>query len=68
MEEREFEYYGKLDWLEPEEYYSAPWNYLEAAEADDGEVYAVVMHNQTGEWRYTIVQEEVPYERLLSGL
>ncbi len=55
MEEREFEYYGKLDWLEPEEYYSAPWNYLEAAEADDGEVYAVVMHNQTGEWRYTIV-------------
>lgn len=55
MEERIFSYYGNLDWLEPEEYYSAPWNFLESAEADDGEVYAVVMHNQTGEWRYTII-------------
>lgn len=49
-----FENYGKLDWLEPTEYYASNWNYLCTAQGEDGENYDIVVKwDYPYETRYT---------------
>lgn len=49
-----FSYYGGiLNWLEPQQYFAEPWKYMRTVEGEDGEMYDVVMHQETGEFRYT---------------
>ena len=56
METRIFEDWGELEWLEPTDYYAGPWKHLETAEADDGEMYDIVVINgYPSDMRYTNV-------------
>lgn len=48
-----FKEYGELDWLNAKDYYAEPWNYLEAAQGDDGEFYDIVLKGC--EVRFTII-------------
>lgn len=49
-----FEGYGNLEWLEPEQYYKEPWKFLEVAVGGDGERYDIVIKgNYPCELRYT---------------
>ena len=56
-EKMKFEGYGELEWLEPTDYYAGPWKYLEAAKAEDGEMYDIVIKDRCYpcERRYTVV-------------
>ena len=53
MEQRYFEEYGSLEWIEPQDYYKDCWTYRCTLEADDGQQYDIVMHKKTMELRYT---------------
>lgn len=48
--------FGVLEWIEPEQFYAEPWEYICSAEGDDCELYAIVSKgNCPYELRYTIV-------------
>lgn len=53
MEERYFDEYGFLEWIDPKDYYADCWTYRCTLEADDEEYYDVVMNKRTMELRYT---------------
>lgn len=53
MENRYFENYGILTWLDPEQYYAEPWTYVGYAEDEDGELFDLVRNNKTMEMRFT---------------
>ena len=48
-----FEYYGYLQWLDPEQYYAEPWTYVGYAEDEDGKLFDLVRNNKTMEMRFT---------------
>ena len=49
-----FKDYGDLEWLEPSEYYAAPWKYVRMEEGEDGELYdIVILGDYPCELRYT---------------
>jgi len=50
----EFEGFGKLEWLDVEEYYAQPWRFVCMAVAEDGEKYDIVSLD-SGEVRYTTI-------------
>lgn len=51
---KEFEGYGKLEWLDPEQYYAEPWKPLAIAEDAEGEKYDIVIKGSYPcELRYT---------------
>lgn len=51
-----FEGYGEIEWLEPEQYYTEPWKYLEMATGEDRERYDIVVNGDYPcEIRYTII-------------
>lgn len=55
MEERYFEGYGFLEWLEPTDYYAEPWTYVCASEDDCNEPFDLVRNIRTMEMRYTCI-------------
>ena len=49
-----FKKYGNLEFLDPKEFYSGPWEPIDSDfSEDDGEVYDIVYSH--GETRYTII-------------
>jgi hypothetical protein len=48
-----FKDYGKLEWLDAEQFYAEPWKLVCAAEGDDGEMYDILVKD--GEYRYSQV-------------
>lgn len=56
MKNRYFKDYGELEWIEAENFYKDGWGIYEAsAEADDGEVYTIVISSDKTKLCYTIV-------------
>lgn len=49
-----FENFGRLDWLDVEDYYAGPWRFVCVAIAEDGEKYDIVAMD-AGEVRYTTI-------------
>ena len=49
-----FENYGKLEWLEPEDFYAEGWKTLGTDRAEDGQMYDIVYINGKGT-RYTAI-------------
>ena len=47
-----FEFYGELEWLEPEDYYKGPWTYVCSSYISEGD-YDLVRNKTTMEMRYT---------------
>lgn len=50
-----FSDYGKLEWLDPDDYYTGRWVYVGYAEGSDGETYDLIRHEYEMEMRYTHV-------------
>ena len=50
-----FEDYGRLEWLEPAEYFAEPWRYHRTATGANGVDYDIVAHRDSGEYRYTSI-------------
>ena len=48
VETRNFEEFGELEWLEPEEYYAGGWSPF-----DYGDDYDIVINRERTELRYT---------------
>lgn len=48
-----FEGYGKLEWLDPDDYYSGHWDYVGYADGADGTEYDIVRNEYEMEYRYT---------------
>ena len=55
MKSRWFDEYGRLEWLEPTDYYGQPWSYVRTAEADDGEQYDIVRNHDNTKYCYTTI-------------
>ena len=50
-----FEGYGKLLWLDPQDFYAAGWSIFDITEGDDQCEYVVVISSDKTELRYTII-------------
>ena len=50
-----FEHYGRLEWLEPAEYYAGPWLYHRTTTGPDDVDYDIVISCDGRELRYTHV-------------
>ena len=48
-----FSDYGILEWLDTEQYFAEPWQYLRSADGADEEFYDIVIHRDSCELRYT---------------
>ena len=48
-----FDEYGKLEWLDPDDYYSGHWDYVGYADGSDGTEYDIVRNEYDMEYRYT---------------
>jgi len=54
MKMMHFSDYGILEWLDTEQYFAEPWQYLRSAEGADGEMYDIVIQEEYPcELRYT---------------
>ena len=53
---KDFDGYGELAWLEPDEFFGGDWTIFEGnAKADDGEMYTIVLSGDKTDVRFTIV-------------
>lgn len=48
-----FDGYGKLEWLEPKQYYVESWQFVEVAVGEDGERYDIVVKRNPCKIAYT---------------
>ena len=57
METRFFMNYGRLEWLEPEDYFKGDWMYVVSSEPEDDEdtEYDIVRSRDNTEYRYTTI-------------
>jgi hypothetical protein len=56
MESRYFKDYGDLEWIEAEYFYKDGWGIYEtSAEADDGELYTIVISSDKTKLCYTAI-------------
>ena len=54
-EQMNFEGYGRLEWLNPDDYYKGRWDYIGYATGADGSEYDIVRNEYDMEYRYTHV-------------
>lgn len=47
--------YGFLNWIDPTEYYSGNYSYYETYADSDGEVYDIVVNNETQKIYFTTI-------------
>ncbi len=50
-----FDGYGKLLWLDPQEFYAGSWSIYDIAEADDQNKYVIAISVDKCELRYTVI-------------
>jgi len=53
MAEKTFEGFGKLEWLEPKEFWEGPWKPVCRAKDEEGEGYDIVTDGK--EYRYSTI-------------